>query len=282
MTTVAVLGTGKMGAGMARQLLQHGHEVRAWNRSRDRAEPLADDGATVTDDPAEAVRGADVVLAMLFDADSVVEVLEQAADGLAPGTVVIQCTTVGLDQPHVAEAAGRLGLRFLDAPVLGTRQPAEEGKLVVLASGDPSLRDVAAPVLDAIGARTVWVGDEVGQASRLKLVCNAWVATVTAGTAQSVALAEGLGLDPQLFLDAIGGSPTDSPYAQLKGAAMITGEMPVGFDVDGIRKDLALIRAAAEQGGVSTELADALLDLFGRTADDGRGSDDLAAVRSAF
>jgi 3-hydroxyisobutyrate dehydrogenase len=282
MTTVAVLGTGKMGAGMARQLLQHGHEVRVWNRSRDRAAPLADDGATVSDDPAEAVRGADVVLPMLFDADSVLEVLQEAADGLSESAVLVQCTTVGLDQPRVAQAAGRLGLRVLDAPVLGTRQPAEEGKLVVLASGDPALRGVADPVLEAIGGRTVWVGDEVGQASRLKLVCNAWVATLTAGTAQSVALAEGLGIDPQLFLDAIGGSPTDSAYAQLKGAAMISGEMPVGFDVDGISKDLGLIRAAAERSGVATDLAEALLGLFGRVADDGRGGDDLAAVRSAF
>lgn len=282
MTTVAVLGTGKMGAGMARQLLQHGHDVRVWNRSRDRAEPLAGDGAVVADDPAEAVRGAEVVLTVLFDADSVLEVLEEAAAGLAEGTVLVQSTTVGLDQLRVAEAAARLGLRVLDAPVLGTRKPAEDGTLVVLASGDPTLRAIADPVLDAIGARTLWVGDEVGAASRLKLVCNAWVASITAATAQSVALAQGLGLDPRQFLEAIGGTATDSAYAQLKGGAMISGEMPVGFDVDGVRKDLGLIRAAAEQGEVSTELVDALLRLFDRAADAGRGGEDMAAVHGAF
>jgi 3-hydroxyisobutyrate dehydrogenase len=282
MTTVAILGIGKMGAGMARQLLQHGHDVRVWNRSRDKAQPLADDGATVAGDPAEAVRGAAVVLPMLFDADSVIEVLESAADGLAESTLLVQCTTVGLDQPRVAKAAEGLGLRVLDAPVLGTRKPAEEGQLIVLASGDPELREPAEPVFEAIGGRTIWVGDEVGPASRLKLVCNAWIATITAGTAQSVALAEGLGLDPQLFLEAIKGSPSDSPYAQLKGGAMISGELPVAFDVDGIRKDTGLIRAAAAEAGVSTELLDALLTLYGRTADEGRGGDDLAAVRSAF
>jgi 3-hydroxyisobutyrate dehydrogenase len=282
MTTVAVLGTGKMGAGMARQLLRHGFDVRVWNRSRDKAQPLAGDGATVAGDAAEAVRGAEVVLTVLFDADSVLEVLEEAADGWAPGTLLVQSTTVGLGQPQVAAAAEKLGLRVLDAPVLGTRKPAEEGRLVVLASGDPALREVADPVFDAIGGRTIWVGDEVGPASRLKLVCNAWVATITAGTAQSVALAEGLGLDPQLFLDAIGGSPTDSAYAQLKGGAMISGEMPVAFDVDGISKDTALIRAAAAQAGVATELLDALLTLYGRTADAGHGGEDMAAVHHAF
>jgi 3-hydroxyisobutyrate dehydrogenase len=282
MTTVAVLGTGKMGAGMARQLLRHGHEVAVWNRSRDKAQPLGAEGARVVDDPAEAVRGAEVVLTVLFDADSVIEVLETSAGGLDDGAVLVQSTTVGLDQPRVAELAGALGLRVLDAPVLGTRKPAEEGTLVVLASGDPALREVADPVLDAIGSRTVWVGDEVGLASRLKLVCNAWVGTITAATAQSVALARGLGLDPQLFLDAIEGSPTDSAYAQLKGGSMISGEMPVAFDVEGIRKDLRLIRAAATHGEVSTELLDALLALFDRTAEQGQGGADMAAVHSAF
>ncbi|QIG46210.1 NAD(P)-dependent oxidoreductase [Nocardioides anomalus] len=279
---MAVLGTGKMGAGMARQLVQHGFDVRVWNRSRDKAEPLAEDGATVADSATEAVRGAEVVLPMLFDADSVLAVLDEAADGFGQGVLLVQSTTVGLEQPRVADAARSRGLRVLDAPVLGTRKPAEEGKLTVLASGDPADRDEAQPVLDAIGAKTVWVGDEVGMASRLKLACNAWVASITAATAQSVALAEGLGLDPRLFLHAIEGSPTDAAYAQLKGDAMISGEMPVAFDVDGISKDLGLIRQAADEGGVSAELLEALQGLFRRASEQGHGGADMAAVRKAF
>jgi 3-hydroxyisobutyrate dehydrogenase len=281
-TTVAVLGTGKMGAGMARQLVQHGFDVRVWNRSRDKAEPLAEDGATVADSAAEAVRGAQVVLPMLFDAESVLAILDEVGEAVEDGALLVQSTTVGLEQPRVAEAARGHGLRVLDAPVLGTRKPAEEGKLTVLASGDPADRDEAQPVFDAIGAKTVWVGDEVGMASRLKLACNAWVASITAATAQSVALAEGLGLDPQLFLQAIEGSAADSPYAQLKGGAMISGEMPVAFDVDGIGKDLGLIHQAATTSGVSTELLDALRALFEQTSEQGHGSADMAAVRNAF
>jgi 3-hydroxyisobutyrate dehydrogenase len=282
MTTVAVLGTGKMGAGMARQLLQHGHEVRVWNRSRDKAEPLAGDGATVTDDPAEAVRGADIILTVLFDADSVVEVLEQAADGLDQDTVVVQISTVGLDIDQLAEKVERLGVRLLDAPVLGTRQPAEQGTLTVLASGDPALREIADPVLDAIGARTVWAGDQVGAASRLKLVCNAFTGAQTAATAQSIALAEGLGLDPQLFLDAISGGASDAPITRAKGAMMLGGDYPPAFDVQGLRKDLALVVAAAEQAGIATELARAVLALAERAESRGQGPDDMAAVREAF
>src|SRR3954469_16204819 len=282
MTTVAVLGTGKMGAGMARQLLQHGHEVRVWNRSRDKAEPLAGDGATVTDDPAEAVRGADIILTVLFDADSVVEVLEQAADGLDQDTVVVQISTVGLDIDQLAEKVERLGVRLLDAPVLGTRQPAEQGTLTVLASGDPALREIADPVLDAIGARTVWAGDQVGAASRLKLVCNAFTGAQTAATAQSIALAEGLGLDPQLFLDAISGGASDAPITRAKGAMMLGGDYPPAFDLQGLRKDLALVVAAAEKAGIAADLARAILALAERAESRGRGGDDMAAVREAF
>jgi len=282
MTTVAVLGTGKMGAGMARQLLRHGFDVRVWNRSPDKAAPLAGDGATVAGDPAGAVRGADVVLTVLFDADSVVEVLEEAAVALDPAAVVIQVSTVGLDIDRLAEAAERLGVRLLDAPVLGTRQPAEQGTLTVLASGDPALREVADPVLDAIGARTVWAGDAVGAASRLKLVCNAFTGALTAATAQSIALAEGLGLDPQLFLEAISGGASDAPIARAKGAMMIQGDYPPAFDVRGLRKDLALIVAAAEKAGIAADLARAILALAERAESRGRGSDDMAAVREAF
>jgi 3-hydroxyisobutyrate dehydrogenase len=282
MSRVAVLGTGKMGAGMARQLLAHGHDVTVWNRSRDRAEPLAADGATVADDPAEAVRGADVVLTVLFDADSVVEVLEQTGQALGPEAVVVQVATVGLDIDRVAEVAGRHGVRLLDAPVLGTRKPAEDGTLTVLASGDPALREVADPVLDAIGARTVWAGDEVGAASLLKLVCNAFTAAQTAATAQSVALAEGLGLDPRLFLEAISGGASDTPLARAKGAMMIEGDYPPAFDVTGLRKDLGLILAAAEQAGITTDLARTLHALAERAEERGHGGEDMAAIRTAF
>jgi 3-hydroxyisobutyrate dehydrogenase len=270
-----------MGAGMARQLLRRGHDVRVWNRSPERARPLAADGATVAESPAEAVRGADLVLTVLFDADSVVEVLEQVADALDSEAVVVQVSTVGLDLDRVVEAADRLGVRLLDAPVLGTRKPAEDGTLTVLASGDPALRELAEPALEAIGARTVWAGDELGAASRLKLVCNAFTGAQTAATAQSVALAEGLGLDPRLFLEAIAGGASDTPLARAKGTMMIEGDYAPAFDIEGLRKDLTLILAAAERAGIATELAQAVLTIAAR-AEEGHAGDDMAAVRAAF
>jgi 3-hydroxyisobutyrate dehydrogenase len=278
-TTVAVLGTGVMGAGMARSLRRDGFRVVAWNRSVDRARPLADDGIRVEEDLAAAVADAHVVLTMLFDTASVLEVMREAVGSLRPGVLWVQTATVGTDGiREVTHFAREHDVALLDAPVLGTRKPAEDGALVVLASGPPALRERAEAVLDAIGARTLVAGDEVGAASALKLVVNSWVATLTAGVAESLALADGLGLDPQLFLDAIGGGPTDTAYAHVKGAMMIGDDFPVSFAVGGVLKDVGLIVAAAEESGVDAVVPRAVLDAFRRADEAGLGGQDMAAV----
>lgn len=280
---VAVLGTGVMGVGMARSLLRAGLGVRAWNRTRDKAQPLAADGATVTDTAVEAVAGADAVLTMLFDAEAVLAVLDEVADDFGPQTVLVQSSTVGRDgTARIAQLADRRGLQVLDAPVLGTRKPAEYGALVVLASGDPALRDRVAPVLEAIGSRTVWAGDELGRATALKLACNAWVASINAAVAQSLALAEGFGLDPDLFLQAIQGGPTDTAYAHVKGAQMLSGDFAVSFALDGVLKDLGLIEAAGSDAGVDTSWLNALRESYSRASRAGHGAEDMAAVVTSF
>jgi 3-hydroxyisobutyrate dehydrogenase len=280
---VAVLGTGVMGAGMARSLLRAGHNVAVWNRSPEKAEPLGADGATVCAEPADAVRGAGAIVTMLYDTDSVLEVMAKVLPEVDPDAVWLQSSTIGVEgAKRTAAVAAQAGVGYLDAPVLGTKQPAEDGKLVVLLSGDESLRDRVERVLEALGSRSIWVSGEPGDASALKLACNAWVGSITAATAQSVALARQLGLDPGLFLQAIKGGPTDSPYAQLKGAAMIAGEFAVSFALDGVRKDLGLIREAAVSSGTSTLLMDGSRSCFDRAAELGHGRDDMAAVVAAF
>ena len=133
----------------------------------------------------------------------------------------MQMSTIGeRATERCIELAREHGVGFVDAPVLGTQQPAAEGKLVVLASGPDELRERVQPVFDAVGQRTMWVG-EAGAGSRLKLVTNAWIVAVVEGVAESIALAEGLGLDPALFLEAIEGGPLDAPYVRMKGQAMI-------------------------------------------------------------
>lgn len=283
MTTVAVLGTGTMGIGMARSLLRNGFDVRAWNRTTGRAQPLTADGATVTDAAVDAVRGADVVLLMLFDTEAVLQTLTDAGPGLADDTVILQSSTIGpTGMVEVGRLAGEADWNLLDTPVLGTKAPAEQGKLVVLASGRPQLRERVQPVFDAIGTRTVWAGDELGRASALKLACNSWVAALTAAAGQSLALAKGAGLDPNLVLDALGGGPSDSPYLHVKGESMISGDYPPSFALDGVRKDLDLMAQLAGETGVGAPLLDCLRSIYAQASGLGHGADDLAAVITAF
>ena len=272
-----------MGAGMVRSLRRADIDVNAWNRSRDKAEPLASVGARVCGSATEAVSDADVVVLMLFDTDAVLEVLGEALPAAEHGPVWVQSSTIGLEgTDRVAALASRHGAAFVDAPVLGTKQPAEQGSLVFLAAGAEELRDRVAPAFDAMGSKTIWVGEEPGRGSALKLVCNAFVGTLTAAVGQSVALATQLGLDPQLFVDALDGGASDSPYVHAKGAMMIAGDFPAAFALDGVRKDLGLIRTAEQGSGTSTTLTEAVLACFDAAAAQGHGSDDMAAVVTAF
>jgi 3-hydroxyisobutyrate dehydrogenase len=278
---LTILGTGTMGGGMARSMQRAGLEVTAWNRTRDKAEPLAEDGVDVADSVAQAVAGADVVVTMVFDLDSLLEIADELTSALGPDAIWLQTSTIGPD--GIATLAQRVGdVALLDAPVLGTKQPAEDGKLVPLVSGPPELIERVQPVLDAIGAKTVVAGDALGAASALKLACNAWVLSITAATAQSVALAQAQGVDAELFLQAIDGTPSNSPYAQLKGKAMLAGDFTPSFGLDGGRKDLGLIADAARAADVSTALLDGVRALYDAASDNGHGDDDLAAVYTAL
>jgi 3-hydroxyisobutyrate dehydrogenase len=277
---VAVLGTGIMGAGMARSLLRAGQDVRAWNRTAARAEPLAADGATVAETAAAAVDGADVVVVMLWDVAAVLDVLGAAA-GSAPDAVWLQASTVGPDG-MARIAAAHPDLRLVDAPVLGTREPAEQGTLIALLSGSPDDLEAARPAVAGFSARSVYAGERLGAASALKLVCNAWVATMNAAVGQSMALAEGLGIDPELFLDAMRGGASDAPYLHMKAELIAKGDFPASFALDGALKDVELIQAAARGASVADDLLSALAAVYARAVEAGHGDEDMAAVYLAF
>ena len=274
---VAVLGTGIMGAPMARNIAAAGHDVSAWNRSRAKAEPLAEHGVTIAGSVAEAVAGADVVVTMLADARAVEAVVEEAL-GAMDGAVLAQMSTIGLAATdRLARRAEEAGVALVDAPVSGTRQPAEEGKLVVLASGPETLRERVDPVFAAVGAKTVWLG-EAGAAQRLKLVLNTWVLGLTEALAEAIALAEGLGVDPRTFLATIDGAPVGAPYAQLKGPMMIDGEFPPAFPLALAAKDAGLALEAAEAAGLRLGALAAVGEQMRRAAASGHGDEDMAAT----
>jgi len=280
---VALLGTGLMGAGMARSMLRAGLDVTVWNRSADKTTDLGEAGARVATDPSDAVRDADIVVTMLFDVESVEAVMSDAIGAIGDGVPWVQTSTVGIaGVERLAALAAEHDVPFVDAPVLGTRAPAENGTLTVLAGGPAELRDQVAPLFDAIGSATVWVGDKAGDGHRLKLVANSWVLSITTATAQAVGMAQHLDIDPRQFLDSIGGGPLDCGYAQLKGDAMITGSLDPSFALDGAAKDSGLIADAMENAGMDSSVMRAIRSRFVAAADAGHSHDDMAAVIHGF
>ena len=296
--TVAVLGAGgTMGFPMARNIARAGIPVRAWNRSRQKAEPLAQDGAFISGSPAEAARGAGIVLTMLADEDAVVAAMDgphgalsavpatnpegggsQTGDPNGPHRIFwLQMSTIGeAATRHCAELANRRGVGFVDAPVLGTRQPAEERKLVIFESGPEEASPRIQPIFEAIGQRTIRVG-EAGAGSRLKLVTNNWVLAVVEAGAETVAMAEGFDLDPQLFFQAIEGGTLDLPYLRMKGKAMMERDFPPAFQLKLAAKDALLTRDATREHGLDLPLVDVIAQ---RLTDGAKqhGDEDISAT----
>ena len=279
---IAVLGTGIMGAAMARNLLSAGMEVRVWNRSREKAEPLADDGATVADSPTEAAEGAGFVLTMLADAVAEAAGGENGAlSALPEDGVWLQTSTVGLEgQEKLAGIADEHGVYYVDAPVLGTKEPAEQGQLIVLASGPEEVRERCQPVFDAVGSKSLWLGS-AGAGSDLKLVTNNWIVGLLCALAETISFAEALGVDPNRFLEVIEGGPLGVPYAQMKGQMMIEEEFPTSFSANLARKDANLVLQAAEANGLRLPLTEAAAEHFDEAINAGHGEEDTAAIYQA-
>lgn len=265
---------------MARNLLAAGMEVRAWNRSREKAEPLAGNGATVADSAAEAADGADFLLTMLSDVGVIESVVEEggALSALADGGVWLQMSTVGSKgNERLANLAKQNSVAYVDAPVLGTKQPAEQGRLIVLASGPDELREKCEPVFESIGSKTVWLG-EAGGGSRLKLVINSWIVGLLGVLAETISLARATGVDPQRFLETIEGGPLDLPYAQMKGNMMIEEDFPTSFSATLARKDAVLVLDAAGASDLRLAIAEAVAAHFDEAIEAGYGEEDMAAI----
>jgi 3-hydroxyisobutyrate dehydrogenase len=276
--SLAVLGTGAMGLPMARNLARAGLDVSAWNRTVDRARPLQDDGVRVTADAADAVREADAIVTMLSDTDAVLETMEAALGDGGSGAIWIQASTLGLDGiESCAEFAERHGLALIDAPVLGTRQPAEQGELIALVAGPDDAIERSAPAFEAIAKRTVQLG-EVGEATRLKLVINHWILGIVENVAETVLLAEGLGVDPRRWLSTIEGGPLDLPYAQTKGAAILDRAFEPSFRLALARKDARLVLDAAERHDVEAALMRVVEQRMASAIEAGHGDEDMAAT----
>ena len=255
---IAVLGAGGvMGLPIARNLARAGFEVRVWNRSPEKARPLVEDEAKLAPSPAAAAEGADVVMTIVSDADAVIGLMtgdDGALGAMGDDAIWIQASTIGEEgTDRCIELARDRGIKFVDSPVLGTKAPAEQGKLVILASGPEDVRGRVAPVFDVIGQRTMWVG-EAGSGTLLKLVTNTWILSVVEGSAEAVALAEGVGLDPKLLLEAVAGGALDLPYLQMKANAIMERNFEPSFRLALAAKDAGLVEETARRHNLDLPL----------------------------
>jgi 3-hydroxyisobutyrate dehydrogenase len=264
---------------MARHLLEAGHEVRVWNRTRARAEVLGEAGAKVEDSPTGAVAEAEFVVTMLSDETAVQDAMVGggALAAVPEDALWIQMGTIGVRATEqLAALAAERGVAFVDAPVLGSKSQAEEGTLLVLASGPGSARERCEPIFDAVGRGAIWLG-EAGAGTRLKLVLNHWILCTVENIAETFALAEVLDVDPSRFLEIVGGGAMDMPYLHIKGDAIMKREFPASFPLRLARKDLGLITEAADER-LELPLAEAASRQFDRAIELDHGDEDMAAT----
>ncbi len=278
---IAFLGTGQMGAPMAANLARAGFGVRAWDRTADHAAALAEDGATVAASPADAVKGAGILITMLADGPATEQVWS-GPDGLllaaTSGLIWVQMATVGLEwTERFANTAVRYGVSFFDAPVSGSQGPAQAGELTILASGPSWLREAVAPVFAVLGRATTWLGP-AGHGTRAKLVLNNWLADLTETTAETLYFARQLGLDPAEIVDLLESTPLGSPYAMQKARSMLAGDFTPAFALKHALKDAELAAQAAQATGTELTLTDALLPRWRGTATSGHADDDVAVI----
>jgi 3-hydroxyisobutyrate dehydrogenase len=280
MATIAFLGTGTMGLPMCRNLARAGHDVAAWNRTTDRARELECDGVHVADSPEQAAAGRSVVVTMLADADAVLASVDAALRALGGDACWLQMSTIGVSGiERCVRLAQERSVGLIDAPVLGTREPARAGRLVILSAGPKRLRALADPLFDVLGSRTLWLGDEPGPGSAAKVAINSWVVGVVGALAETLSLAEGLGVDPKCFFEAIEGGPLDLPYARMKGTAMIDRDFDEpAFRLTLSRKDTDLVLAAGARAGLELPIMQGLAERLRRAEEEGYGDLDMAAM----
>jgi 3-hydroxyisobutyrate dehydrogenase len=281
---VAVLGIGAMGHGMAASALRAGIRTIVWNRNPAATRDLADLGAEVAETAADAAHRAAIVVTMVSDTDAVISIARDQGmlAALAPSAIWVQMSTIGVAGiERVADLvdAERPDVTLLDAPVSGSSDPAEHGQLTIFASGPEQVRSHLAPLFDAVGQRTIWVGP-VGAGSRLKLVNNTWLAFTAEAAASSVALAHQLGLDTETIMDALAGSPLVSAWQAAKLQRIAKDDFSAQFALSLALKDVHLALQAA--GDDRFAALACLADEWQQAVDQGLGDRDLTVVTLAL
>jgi len=272
---VTILGAGRMGSAMALRLLDTAHQVTVWNRDHDRLTPLAAAGAVVATDIADAVAGADVVITMLTDGAAADSVAARLLPAMPAAAVWVQASTVGAEwADRLRGLADEHGRTMLDAPVSGSTGPARTGTLTWLVAGPDQAVERVRPVLDVLGQRVFHVGARQ-EASRLKLIVNAWMTAATVAMADALRASDTLGVPRARLLDVLSGGPLAMPYALQKAQLMTSGDYRPQFPIELALKDIRLIEQVDAPASALVRELDRRLTVASAA---GHAHDDVAAV----
>lgn len=281
MKTIAFLGVGTMGGGMAARLAGAGFNVIVWNRSRERAEALTPHGVRVASSPKEAAADADAVISMVAD-DAASRAVWMGADGalasMKSGTLAIDSSTVTPDWiTGLGSAVAAAGGELLDAPVTGSRTHAASGQLFFLAGGSAAAFERAKPLFAVMGKDAINIGP-LGSGARLKLINNFMCGVQAAAIAESIAMIERCGLDRDASLKILTSGAPGSPVVGAVAPRMVSGDYTVNFDLPLMRKDLGYAIAEGQKYGVSLETAKAAIGHFDRAVAAGLTGVDFSAI----
>ncbi|MCU1353855.1 MAG: hypothetical protein JWM05_3064 [Acidimicrobiales bacterium] len=281
---VAVVGIGAMGHGMAISALRAGIPTIVWNRSPEPTRDLAELGADVAASIADAARRAPIVVTMVTNADAVMSIAgdEGLLEALAPDAIWVQMSTIGIagiERVAALVAEARPDVMLVDAPVSGSKDPAEQGQLTIFASGPEAAREPVTPLFDALGQRTIWVGP-VGSGTRLKIVNNTWLAFSAEAVAASVALARRLGLETETVVEALVSGPLVSPWQAAKLPRVVAGDFSAQVALSLALKDVRLAVEAADDDRFAA--LGCLADEWQGAVDQGLGDQDITVVTRAL
>jgi 3-hydroxyisobutyrate dehydrogenase len=269
---------------MAMRLLGAGMKVDVWSRHAASTTPLVGAGAVAHDEASDGVKQADVVITMLPTAEITSDVMigGEVLRAMPAKSIWVQMATIGAtatERLFTETRTSRPDVAFVDAPVSGSREPAQQGQLLILASGPPGASELLEPVFEVLGRATLWLGP-AGAGSRMKLVLNTWLAFQVEGAAEVAALAGHLGVDPPGLMDALRGNPLASPYALVKLAKMFEQDDHADFSLDLALKDLDL--ATSEAGAGVAPLAATIAERWRGLVRNGSSGLDVSAARKGL
>ncbi|MDQ5988079.1 MAG: glyoxylate/succinic semialdehyde reductase [Syntrophus sp. SKADARSKE-3] len=281
MMKVGFIGLGIMGGAMARNLVRAGFDVTIWNRSRGKCKEIVELGANQADTPAQVVKSAQVTFAMLADPAAAKEVCfgdSGVLAGIGDGRGYVDMSTVDSETSRmIGEAIAARGGRFVEAPVSGSKKPAEEGTLVILAAGDRTLYDEAMPAFEKMGKKILYLG-ETGNGAMMKLVVNMIMGGMMSVFCEGLALGGKAGLDITQLLEVIDAGAVANPMFRLKGGLIGKGDYTVAFPLKHMQKDLRLAVLLGDRLKQPLYTAAATNEAFKRALAKGLGDQDFSAL----